>query len=165
MNVTPIVHVSKHQAYAPILIAAVVAILASFLSWGTYKFEGATIGDMFAEEGLPAPEVDASVGGGSYTVNVWRSSAPFFGAGIPNWFVMIAAGTIAILAAFGWQQMKSPYYSLAVLGVYGALHSGYWVYKMIESPAYKPGLGAFLTMFGFIGVLYFWFKLPAWLRN
>jgi hypothetical protein len=135
-----------------VTIAAVVVFAASFMPWGEVRGT-ATVNLPFMPKGADAPDL---FGGMEFvaTVTGWNGNMNLGRLKLPNWLVVLAAVSVAALC---WLKATSlwaaPPALLFGLAIYGLFHSGDILVWLLTSEKSSAGVGSFLTVIAFVGML------------
>jgi hypothetical protein len=149
--------IDKHLAIG-VTIAAVVIFAASFMPWGTIRVRvgrgPATLDLPFKLDGThPLPDEVASVEFG-VRVTGWNGNMLLGSLELPNWLVVVAAIGVATLC---WLNVTSvwaaPPALLFGLAGYGLFYAGDVLVWLLTSDKRCAGVGSFLTVIGFAGIL------------
>jgi len=140
-----------------VTIAAVVIFAASFMPWGTIRVRvgggTATLNLPFEHKGIDLPDLFARVEVG-VTVTGWNGNMLLGRLELPNWLVVVAAIGVATLC---WLTVTSvwaaPPALLFGLAGYGLFHAGDILVWLLTSDKRSAGVGSFLTVIGFAGIL------------
>jgi hypothetical protein len=135
-----------------VTIAAVVIFAASFMPWGEVRGT-ATLNLPFMPKGAEVPDL---FGGMEIVVTVtgWNGTMNLGRLKLPNWLVVFAAVGVAALC---WLKATSvwaaPPALLFGLAGYGLFHSGDILVWLLSSDKSSAGVGSFLTVIAFAGML------------
>jgi hypothetical protein len=140
-------------------IATVLIFAAAFMPWG--EIRGVPEIPMpFGENSPLGRELSEGMGRMfqamelTVTVTGWNGNITFGRLRLPNWLVVLAATGVA---AFSWLRAQSvwpaPPALLFALAGYGLLHSGDALVSFMTSSKGSAGVGSFLTVLGFAGIL------------
>jgi hypothetical protein len=133
-----------------VTIAAVVIFAASFMPWGTIR---RTETFPFVPKGI---DVSDLFGGMEvvFPVTGWNGNMLLGRLELPNWLVVVAAIGVATLC---WLKVTSvwaaPPALLFGLAGYGLFHAGDIMVWLLTSDKRSAGVGSFLTVIGFVGIL------------
>jgi len=102
----------------------------------------------------------------NFSITAWNSNAALGGLKLPNWIVVLVAGGIALLmwltARGVW---KAPSALPIALTAYGLAHTGFQLVVLAVSKDASAGVGVFLTVLGFVGLLVVVLRQIAALRT
>ena len=143
-----------------VTIAAVVIFAASFMPWGTIRVRvgrgPATLNLPFGTKGTGHPPLPDEVASVEFGVRVtgWNGNMLLGSLELPNWLVVVAAIGVATLC---WLKVTSlwaaPPALLFGLAGYGLFHAGDILVWLLTSDKRSAGVGSFLTVIGFAGIL------------
>jgi len=129
-----------------IILFSVLIFIASFLSWGTFRFTP-------PPEGTPAQlaslmnEMQKAL-----SINGWQGHLTVLGLTIPNWMVVVSGVGVGILALLRFAEIWDvPRGLLIAMSVLGIAHSGVFSFIMLTKATI--GIGSLLTFACFIGLL------------
>jgi hypothetical protein len=135
-----------------VTIAAAVVFAASFMPWGEVRGTP-TLNLPFMPPGDNGPNLFGGVEI-VMTITGWNSDLNLTRLKLPNWLVVFAAISVAVLC---WLKAKSvwaaPPALLFGLAGYGLFHSGYVLVRLLSSDKSSAGVGSFLTVVAFVGML------------
>jgi hypothetical protein len=140
-----------------VTIAAVVIFAASFMPWGTIWVRvgrgPTTLNLPLKGTDHPLPDEVASVEFWD-RVTGWNGNMLLGRLELPNWLVVVAAIAVATLC---WLKVTSvwaaPPALLFGLASYGLFHAGYILVWLLTSDKRSAGVGSYLTVIGFAGIL------------
>ena len=142
-----------------VTIAAVLIFAASFMPWGEIR-GAAQITTPFGENSPFGRAISDGMGslfqGMELTVTMtgWNGSIALGKLKLPNWLVVLAAIGLATLC---WLRATSvwsaPPALLFGLAGYGLFHAGDAMVSLLASSKGSAGVGSFLTVLGFVGIL------------
>ena len=142
-----------------VTIATVLIFAAAFMPWGEIRGT-LEIALPFGEDSPLGRELSEGMsrmfGAKEVTVTVtgWNGYITLGRLKLPNWLVVLAAAGVA---AFSWLRAQSlwpaPPALLFALAGYGLLHSGDALVTFMTSSKSSAGVGSFLTVLGFVGIL------------
>ncbi len=135
-----------------VTIAAVVIFAASFMPWGQVRGT-ATLNLPWMPKGADAPD---PFGGMEFvaTVTGWNGDMNLGRLELPNWLVVFAALSVAVLC---WLKATSiwaapPALLFGLVG-YGLFHSADILVWLLSSDKRSAGVGSLLTVIAFVGML------------
>jgi hypothetical protein len=135
-----------------VTVVALLIFAAAFMPWGEVRV-GPELESVFGK-GFPAfanPFQGMQV---TVTITGWNGQIAPVGLKLPNWLVVLAAAGVSVLC---WLKASSVWNApIAVpVGVagYGLLHTGYTMVNLMTSGHGSAGVGAFLTVLAFVGIL------------
>lgn len=135
-----------------VTIAAVLIFAAAFMPWGEIRGipqVQSPFGDDFPFGGSPFQGMQMT-----FTITGWNGYITPGGLKLPNWLVVLAAAGVTALC---WLKALSVWDApIAVpfaIAAYGLLHAGLAVVTLMSSEQGSAGVGSFLTVLAFVGVL------------
>jgi hypothetical protein len=135
-----------------VTIAAVLIFAASFMPWGQIQATP-TFNMQFGENSLFADKFFSGVEI-TMTMTGWNGSITLGGLSIPHWLVVLVSAGVAVLC---WLKATSvwvaPQVVFFLLAAYGLVHAGIALIALMASGKGSPGIGLFLTILAFIGML------------
>jgi hypothetical protein len=135
-----------------VTIAAVLIFAAAFMPWGEIR----GIPKVQSPFGNDFPFGDNFFQGMqmTFTITGWNGHITLGGLELPNWLVVLAAAGAAVLC---WLKAGSvwdaPSAVLFAVAGYGLLHAGFALVILMSSDQGSAGVGSFLTVLAFIGML------------
>ena len=130
-----------------ILLASLPIWIAAVTPWGSFKLE-----EDQALGSISVGGIEMTMAVREFEIGPWDGFiAPFGDAEMPNWFVFVAAGGIALVSLIGLSGILALQSAAMVLAVYGAFHTGVVVYSLMSYEGEADvGIGPIIGLLGFV---------------